>query len=122
MPRLFAKCTVRVKNKDAKHVPKAILEKHYSCFAQKTAWKNSKYSRTAKILKIVQLVAHVKAIDFAKMVSLGQKLKMPKTCEKFFYKNISSCCVQKTALKSTKYSRKKTILKISHVGEAIAHA
>ena len=29
-----------------------------------------------------------KAIAFCKMVSLGQKLKMPKTCEKPFYKNI----------------------------------
>ena len=33
-------------------------------------------------------ISHAKAIDFAKMVSLGQKLKMPKTCEKLFYKNI----------------------------------
>ena len=60
---------------------------------KKTAWpwKNCKYSRNGKILKIGQLAkakAHGKAIDFAKMVSLGQKLKMPKTCEKLFYKNV----------------------------------
>ena len=34
----------------------------------------------------------------------------------------SSCSVQKTARKSTKYSRNETILKISHVAKAIAHA
>ena len=34
-------------------------------------------------------IAHAKAIDFAKMVSLGQKIKMPNTCEKLFCKNIT---------------------------------
>ena len=56
------------------------------------------------------------------MVSLGQKLKMPKTCEKPFYKIHSSCSAQKTAGKNTKYSRNETIFKIGHLGKAIAHA
>ena len=52
---------------------------------KKTACKNSKYSRNGKILKIGQ---PAKAIDFSERVSLGQKLKMPKTCEDPLYKNI----------------------------------
>ena len=58
---------------------------------KKSFRKNTKYSRNETILKISHLakaMEHVKAIDFAKMVSLGQKLKMPRTCEKLFYKNI----------------------------------
>ena len=47
---------------------------------QKTARENTKYSRNETLLKIGHLA---KAI-----VSLGQKLKKPKTCEKRFYKNI----------------------------------
>ena len=75
------------------------------------------------------------------MVSFGQKLKMPKTCEKPFYKNIgivlrktplrktpnilqehNSCSLQKTARENTKYSRNETILKSGHLAKAIAHA
>ena len=37
---------------------------------------------------LAKAIEHVKAIDFAKMVKLGQKLKMPKICEKPLYKNI----------------------------------
>ena len=55
------------------------------------------------------------------MVSLGQKLKMPKTCEKPFHKNMSFC-VQKTARKKIKYWRNETILKIGLLAKAIAHA
>ena len=56
------------------------------------------------------------------MVSLGQKLKMPKTCEKPFYKNIKVVLCKKTARKDTKYSRNEASLKIGHLAKAIAHA
>ena len=56
------------------------------------------------------------------MVSLGQKLKMPKTCEKPFYKNIEVVLCKKPLQKNTKYSRNETSLKISHLAKAIAHA
>ena len=46
------------------------------------------------------------------MVILRQILKMPKTCEKPFYKNIQNRSVEKTARKNTKYSRNETSLKI----------
>ena len=142
---------------------------------QKTARKNTKYSRNETILKIGHLA---KAIDFAKwsvwvknsngqkrakndststlelfcaknrlkkhqifekwdhfenqpsckgyrlckMVSLGQKFKWPKTCEKRFYKHVRVVSVQKTAAKNTKYSRNETILKIGHLAKAIDFA
>ena len=70
-----------------KHIP----QDYQSCSAQKTAWNKSKYSRNETILKVGHLakaIAHAKAKYFAKMVSLAQKLKMLKTYEKLFYKNI----------------------------------
>ena len=54
---------------------------------KKNAQRNTKYSRNKTILKICHLakaIAHAKAIAFAKCSLLGQKLKMPKTCEKPF--------------------------------------
>ena len=59
------------KVKNAKNTLKTILQEHKSCAVQKTARKNTKYSRNATILKIGQ------------MVGLGPKLKMPKTCQKY---------------------------------------
>ena len=60
---------------------KTILQ-HYSWSVQKTAPKNTKDSRNEIILKIGHLakaIAHAKAITFAKLVILGQKLKLQKT-------------------------------------------
>ena len=56
------------------------------------------------------------------MVSLGQKLKWPKTCEKRFYKQIRVVVCKKTAGKNTKYSGNETILKIGHLSKAIDFA
>jgi len=42
---------------------KTILQQHYSCSVQKTPWKNTKYSRNARSLKIGH---HAKAIAHAK--------------------------------------------------------
>ena len=59
---------------------------------QKPLEKTHQYSRNETSLKIGHLakaIAHAsKGYSLCKMVSLGQKLKMPKTCEKPFYKNI----------------------------------
>ena len=51
----------------------------------------TKYSRNETILKISHLaktIALAKAIAFRKRSVLGQKVKMPKTCQKPFYKII----------------------------------
>ena len=55
--------------KNAKHIRKTILLKRYSCSVQKTAPRNTKYSRNETILKIGHLakaIAHAKTIAFAK--------------------------------------------------------
>ena len=70
---------------------KTILQYYQSCSVQKTARKSKKYWRNERILKIGHLakaIAHAKSIAFSKMVSLGQKLKIPKTCENPFYQII----------------------------------
>ena len=51
------------KIKIAKNMSKSILKIIYSCFVQKTAPKNTKYSRNESILKIGH---HAKAIGHAK--------------------------------------------------------
>ena len=56
------------------------------------------------------------------MVNLGQKLKMPKTCQKSFCKNIGVVVWKKAVRKNIEYSRNETILKIGHLTKAIAHA
>ena len=56
------------------------------------------------------------------MVSFGQKLKMPKTCQKPFYKNIRVVPYKKPLEKNTKYSRNETILIIGHLARVIAFA
>ena len=92
---------------------------------QKTTPKNTKYSRNETIFKIGHLekaIAHAKAISFPKLVRMGQKLKIPKTCEKPFNKNITVVVCKKTAPKNTKYSRNETILKIGHFAKTITHA
>ena len=51
------------KIKIQKNMSKSILQNLYSCFVQKTARKNTKYSRNDTILKIGH---HAKAITHAK--------------------------------------------------------
>ena len=52
----------------------------------------------------------------------GSKIKIPKNMSKSILQIISSCSVQKTALKNTKYLRNETIFKIAHHAKAIAFA
>ena len=56
------------KIKNAKTMPKSILQQHFNCSVQKDPRKNTKYSRNEMILKIGHLakaiIAHAKA--FAK--------------------------------------------------------
>ena len=44
----------------------------------------------------------------------GSKIKIPKNMSKSILQIISSCSVQKTVPKNTKYSRNESILKIGH--------
>ena len=91
----------------------------------KTAGKNIKYSKNATILKIGHLakaISHAKAIySLGKILILGQKLKMPKTCKNYSTRTLQLVCA-KTAGKNIKYSGNETILKLGHLAKAIAHA
>ena len=59
----FAKSSLWVKNENSKNMSKSILQIIYSCSVQKTARKNTKYSRNDTILKVGD---HAKAIAFSK--------------------------------------------------------
>ena len=73
------------KIKIQRNMSKSILQMIWSCSVQKTAPKNTKYSRNETILKIGH---HAKAIAHAKSSSksFGQKLKLKKTCQNPSYK------------------------------------
>ena len=68
---------------------------------------------------------NAKAIAHAKY-SLGvKKLKLPKICEKRFYKHSKVVLCKKTAPKNSLYSKNEIILKMAkngHKTKAIAHA
>ena len=111
------------KIKNAKNLRETILKYYYSCSVQKTAGKNTNYWKNEIILKsrhLAKAIVHAKGL--CKMVRLSQKLKMPKTCEKAFYNNITVVLCKKTAGKNTKYWRKETILKSRHLAKAIVEA
>ena len=60
-----------------------------------------------------------------KMVSLGQKLKMPKRCEKRFYDHIRVVVCKKPLKKTLNIRKNESILKMAKIGHdawAIAHA
>ena len=61
-------------------------------------------------------------LPLKKMVSLGQKLQMAKTCEKPPYKNNRVVLGKKRLETNTQYWRNETILKIANPAKAIAHA
>ena len=73
------------KIKIPKNMSKSILEIIYSCSVQKTAPKNTKYSRNEGILKIGHPAC--KGYSPCKILTLAQKLKFQKTCENPFYKS-----------------------------------
>ena len=49
-------------------------------------------------------------------------MKNAKNMQQTILQDYSTCCVQKTARKNTKYSKNETTLKISHLAKAIAYA
>ena len=101
--------------------PKTSVKRLYKnmrvVLCKKTAWKNTKYSRFETNLNISHPskgYSPCQCYSHCKMVSLGQKLKMRKTCEKRFYKNIRVILCKKLLEKKPKYSRTEINLKISY--------
>ena len=77
---------------------------------QKTARKNTKYSRNVTILKI----GHLAKAILLRPLENGQfrsKIKNARNVRKTIIQDYKSCFVQKTARKNTKYARNETILK-----------
>ena len=100
------------KIKIQKNMSKSILQIIYSCLVTKTAPKNTKHSRNERILKIGHHAC--KGYSPCKILTLAQKIKIPKNMSKSILQIIYSGSVQKTALKNTKYSRNESIFKIGH--------
>ena len=77
---------------------KSILQIIYSCSVQKTAPKNTKYSRKESILKIV----HYKCKGYSprKILTLAKKLKFQKICQHPFYKSFTVVLCKKPLRKT----------------------
>ena len=90
--------TLGKKLKFQKKLSKSILQIIYSCFVQKTAPKNTKYSRNGTILKIVQ--RSCKGNSPCTILTLGQKLKFQKTCQNPFYKSFTVVLCKKPLQKT----------------------
>ena len=86
------------KIKIPKNMSKSILQIIYSCFVQKTAQKNTKYSRIETILKIGH--RSCKGYSPCKILTLDQELKFQKTCENPFYKSFTVVLCKKPLQKT----------------------
>ena len=108
------------KIKIPKNISKSILQIIYGCFLQKTAPKNTKYSKNESISKIGH--HSCKGYSPCKILTLAQKLKFKKTCQNLFYKSFTVVLCKKPLQKNNKYSTNESIFKIGHHAKAIAHA
>ena len=75
----------RSKIKIPKNMSKSILQTISSCSGEKSAPKNTKYSRSESILKIDHHAC--KGYSPCKILTFAQKLKFKKTCQNPFYKS-----------------------------------
>ena len=84
----FAKWSVWVKNENceehAKNSCRSTLQLYYAKNGSKKQLRYEKWDHSENWQKWPQWKGH----SLCKMVSLGQKLKMPKTCDKRLYKHI----------------------------------
>ena len=76
------------KIKIAKNMQKAAVEAHYSCFMQKQGSKKQLIFEKWDHFENWQKWPQCKGYSLCKMVSLGQKLKIRKACDKRFYRHI----------------------------------
>ena len=109
------------KIKIPKNMSKSILQIIYSCSLQKTAPKNTKYSRNESIFKIGHHAC--KGYSPCKILTLAQKLKFQKTCQNLFYKSFTVVLCKKPLQKTTNIREMRALSKsaIMHA-KAIAHA
>ena len=100
---------------------KSILQIIYSFSVQKSAPKNTKYSRNESSLKIGHHAC--KGYSPCKILTLAQKLKFQKTCQNPFYKSFTVVLCKKPLQKTLNIREIRAFLKsaIMHA-KAIAHA
>ena len=100
------------KVKISKNMSKSILQIIYSCSVQKTAPKNTKYSRNESILKI----GHHACKDYSpcKILNLTQKLKFQKICQHTFYKSFTVVLCKKPLQKTLNIREMRAFFKIGH--------
>ena len=84
------------KIKIPKKMSKSILQIISNCSVQKTAPKNTKYSRNESILKI----GHHEGYSPCKILTLGQKLKFQKTCQNHSTIHFQLFCAKKPLKKT----------------------
>ena len=94
------------KIKTPKNMSKSILRIFWSCSVQKTARKNTKYSRNESILKIGHRAC--KGYSPCKILTLAQKLKFQKTCQNLFYKSFRVVLCKKPLQKTLNIREIKT--------------
>ena len=102
----------------AKNVWKTFLQARYTCSVEKTAAKNTKYSRNQTIWKIGHLA---KAIDFAKWSVWVRTSNGQKRAKNDSTRTLEFFCA-KNRLKKHQILEKWDILKFSHLGKAIDFA
>ena len=109
------------KIKIPKNMSKSILQIIYSCSLQKTAPKNTKYSRNESILKIGHHAC--KGYSPCKILTFAQKLKFQKPCQNPFYKSLTVVLYKKPLQKTPNIREMRAFSKsaIMHA-KAIAHA
>ena len=109
------------KIKIPKTMSKSILQIIYSCSLQKTAPKNTKYSRNESIFKIGHHAC--KCYSPCKILTLAQKLKFQKTCQNPFYKSFTVVLCKKPLQKTLNIREMRAFSKsvIMHA-KALAHA
>ena len=86
------------KIKIPKNMSKSILQIIYSCFVQKTAPKNTKYSRNESILKIGHHAC--KGCSLCKILTLAQKLKFQNTRQNSFHTSFTVVLCKKPLQKT----------------------
>ena len=96
------------KIKISKNMSKSILQIILSCSVQKTAPKNTKYSRNQTILKIGH---HAKAIAHAKSSLCLKNQKFQKTCQNPLYKSFTLVLCKKPLQKTPNIREMRPILK-----------
>ena len=109
------------KIKIPKNMSKSILQITSTCSLQKTASKNTKYSRNESILKIGHHAC--KGYSPCKILTLAQKFKFQKTCQNPFYKSFRVVLCKKLLQKTLNIREMRAFLKSAVLNaRAIAHA